>query len=114
MLEKSENQSDTPFLKPDIVKAAKNKTVKITDVLVPEIVDTTYGKKLRVSCVFDGEDYTWTMNNTTKDSLIDEFGADETKWAGKETSLGTTLSQTKEGKKLTIYTKNHLESTVDV
>lgn len=113
MLEKSE-KIESDWLTPDLVKAAKVKTVEITNILLPEIVETNFGKKLRVSCKFGGIDYTWTMNNTTKDSLIEEFGADETKWLGKTTSLGTSISETKAGRKLTIYTKAHLESLVDV
>lgn len=113
MLEKAE-KIENDWLTPELVKAAKNKTVEITNVLLPEIVETNFGKKLRVSVKFNGENYTWTMNNTTKDDLIDQFGADETKWQGKTTSLGTSYSETKAGRKLTIYTKAHLETLVDV
>ena len=112
MLTKAEKiQND--FLKPEVVKAAKNKIFKCTASIVPSIVETKFGDKLRFSGTLDGNEYTFTPNNTTKDSLIDEWGADETKWTGKEILLGTEKTMTGDGMKQAIYTDQHIKDSSD-
>ena len=112
MLEKAEKiQND--FLKPEVVKAAKNKIFTCTESIVPSIVETKFGNKLRLSGTLDGNEYTFTPNNTTKDSLIDEWGADETKWTGKEILLGTEKTMTGDGMKQAIYTDQHIKDSSD-
>jgi len=112
MLEKAEKiQHD--FLKPEVVKAAKNKIFKCTASIVPSIVETKFGEKLRLSGTLDGIEYTFTPNNTTQYSLIDEWGADETKWTGKEVLLGTERVMTGDGMKQAIYTQEHIDKSSD-
>ena len=112
MLKKAEKiQND--FLKPEVVKAAKNKLFTCTASIVPAIVETKFGDKLRLSGMFDGNEYTFTPNNTTKDSLIDEFGEDETMWTGKEVLLGTEKTMTGDGMKNAIYTAKHIKESSD-
>ena len=112
MLEKAEKiQHD--FLKPEVVKAAKNKIFKCTASIVPSIVETKFGKKLRLSGTLDGIEYTFTPNDTTKNSLIDAFGTDETKWVGKEILLGTVKTMTGDGMKTAIFTQAHIDSSSD-
>ena len=112
MLEKQQKTTND-FLKPEVVKASSTKVFKCTATLSPEIVETKFGDKLRISGEMDGVEYTWSPNNTTKDSLIDEWGADETKWIGKDTILGTMRVPTGDGLKLAIYTKKHLDLGTD-
>ena len=112
MLTKAEKiQND--FLKPEVVKAAKNKIFTCTASIVPSIVETKFGNKLRLSGTLDGNEYTFTPNNTTKDSLIDSWGADETKWTGKEILLGTEKTMTGDGMKQAIYTADHIKQSSD-
>ena len=112
MLKKAEKiQND--FLKPEVVKAAKNKLFTCTASIVPAIVETKFGDKLRLSGTLEGKEYTFTPNNTTKDSLIDEWGADETAWTGKEILLGTEKTMTGDGVKNAIYTANHIKESSD-
>ena len=107
-IEKSEN-SGKDFLKPINVKESPTKLVKITDTLKPEVVDTNFGKKLRLSIEMDGKEYTWTPNNTTRDSIIDELSDDESKWTGKEILLGTIRGQTGQGMGTIVYTKKYID-----
>ena len=112
MLEKAQ-KIQHEFLSPQVVKAAKNKIFKCTASIVPEIVETKFGKKLKLSGMFDGIEYTYTPNNTTKESMIDAFGADETKWTGKEILLGTERTMTGDGMKLAVYTQEHIDKSSD-
>jgi len=112
MLKKAEKiQND--FLKPEVVKAAKNKLFTCTASIVPAIVETKFGDKLRLSGTLEGKEYTFTPNNTTKDSLIDEWGGDETAWTGKEILLGTEKTMTGDGVKNAIYSAKHIKDSSD-
>jgi len=112
MLTKAEKiQND--FLKPEVVKAAKNKLFTCTASIVPAIVETKFGDKLRLSGTLEDKEYTFTPNNTTKDSLIDLWGADETKWTGKEILLGTEKTMTGDGVKNAIYSDQHIKDSSD-
>ena len=106
---KKVGKTNKPFLNAEIVKANKN-VVTITDTFVPEIRTTNFGDKLHIPVICGGEEYVWTCNNTTMDSLIDELGEDETVWKGKEVALAMIPTQTKDGMRNAIYTKNYADS----
>ena len=101
------------FLKSDILKSAKSKIFTCTKELLPEVIKTKFGDRLRLSGEIDGTGYTYTPNNTTKDSLIDAWGADETKWIGKTILLGTEKVMTGDGMKTAIYTQKHIDESED-
>ena len=108
MLEKV-GKANTPFLNAEIVKANKN-VITVTESFVPEIRSTNFGDKLHVPVKCGDQEYTWTCNNTTMDSLIDELGNDETKWAGKSVNLEIMPTQTADGMRKAIYTKKYVDS----
>ena len=106
---KKVGKANKPFLNAEIVKANKN-VVTITDTFVPEIRPTNFGDKLHVPVKCGEEEYVWTCNNTTMDNLIDELGEDETVWTGKQVVLSIIPTQTSDGMKNAIYTKNYVDS----
>ena len=107
MLEKI-GKISTDFLNASIVKANKN-TITFCGA-VPVIKSTNFGDKLHATVKCGDEEYTWTMNNTTMDSLIDEIGNDESKWIGKTVKLATMKVQTSDGIKDAIYTEKYVNS----
>lgn len=107
MLEKV-GKTNKPFLNAEIVKANKN-VVTITKSFVPEIRSTNFGDKLHIPVMCGNDEYTWTCNNTTMDSLIEVLGADETKWADKNVELAVMKTQTSDGMRNAIYTKAYVD-----
>jgi len=118
MLQKEIKNAQLPYLTADMVKA--NKTVVFTETIYPEIKDTVYkdkktgvethSDKLHCSVKCGDEEFHWTPNNTTKDSIIDLLGSDESKYVSKEIELGTLKQQVGDGIRDVIYTKAWLES----
>jgi hypothetical protein len=108
MLEKI-GKISTDFLNASIVKANKN-TVVFTATMTPTIKPTNFGDKLHCTVKCGDSEYTWTMNNTTMDSLIDELGNDEKLWIGKTVKLATMKVQTSDGIKDAIYTEKYVNS----
>jgi hypothetical protein len=102
-------KSNTPFLNAEIVKANKN-VVNVTKSFIPEIRGTPFGDKLHIPVKCGSDEYTWTCNNTTHDALIDELGADETKWDGKSITLEIMSVPTSDGMKKAIYTKKYVDA----
>lgn len=98
-----------PFLNAEIVKANKN-VITVANTFAPEIRTTNFGEKLHVPVMCGSEEYVWTCNNTSMDSLIDELGEDETKWQGKTVQLEVVPTQTSNGMKNAIYTKKYVDS----
>lgn len=108
MLEKI-GKISTDFLNASIVKANKN-TVTFTATMTPTIKSTNFGDKLHCTVKCGDNEYTWTMNNTTMDSLIDELGNNEKLWIGKTVKLSTMKVQTSDGIKDAIYTEKYVNS----
>lgn len=99
----------TNYLNAQVVKSNKNKVV-ITDDVKIEVKPTNFGDRLHLSVKCGDEVYTWTPNNSTMDSLIDELGADESKWIGNEVVLSVVKVQTSDGIKDAIFTKAYADS----
>ncbi len=99
----------TDFLNASIVKANKN-TVTFTPTMIPIVKHTNFGDKLHCTVKCGDDEYTWTMNNTTMDSLIDELGNDESKWIGKTVKLAIMKVPTSDGIKEAIYTEKYVNT----
>ena len=85
-VEKSEK-----FVKAEDIGAAKGVTFTIIE--EPIEVIGNYGKKIECRVTMQKGDEKakakWSINNTSKDVLIDAFGADTTEWIGKKIEVHT-------------------------
>ncbi len=106
---KKVGKANKPYLSAEIVKA-NNSVITVANTFAPEIRPTNFGDKLHVPVICGDEEYLWTCNNTTMDSLIDILGEDETKWQGQTVELAVMPVMTNEGKKTAIYTKTYADS----
>lgn len=70
------------YVDAEYVKTNNIESFKIVD--EPVFVETKFGEKLQCKVKVDTEEMMWTMNNTSKDTLIDQFGYDTKDWIGKQ------------------------------
>ena len=86
------------FIKAEDLKDATDTKFKILD--EPVEVAGQYGKKLecRVKVTAKGQSVNarWSINNTSKNSLIDKFGAETSEWIGKEFNVYNSMVSGKE------------------
>lgn len=84
ILEKSEQ-----FIKPDNI----TKDTLFTILEEPKLIDGEFGKKLETRIKIQNGENTekarWRINNTSKDILIDAYGAESENWIGKTFTVGT-------------------------
>ena len=66
------------YIHAEYVKENKIDSLKIID--EPVYVETKYGEKLQCKVRVNKEEMLWTMNNTSKDTLIDQYGEDTKDW----------------------------------
>ena len=83
LVKKSKN-----FLDGEYIKEKKKEKIVIVD--EPILSETKYGEKLQCRVSVNGEEFLWTMNNTSKDILIDVFGDDTKEWIKKEIPIEVT------------------------
>ena len=66
------------YVDAEYIKENKIDSLKIID--EPVYVETKFGEKLQCKVRVKNEEMLWTMNNTSKDTLIDQYGEDTKDW----------------------------------
>jgi len=88
--------------------ALKNNVSKIEILSEFDLKDTDFGKKLQGQVRCDDtakSELTLTMNNTSKDAMIDTHGTNTKLWIGKSISIQNAKVSTQSGMKDTIFLK---------
>jgi len=87
----------------------KNQVTKVKIIDEAKMAQTDFGEKLQclVQCNDPGKSTRkWSINNTSKNFLIDKFSKDTTAWIGKELPIELVKVSTNTGMKETIFVKN--------
>lgn len=95
------------YLNGDFCK--KNNVTKIKILTEPDFVDTEFGEKLQ--CMAECNDKAkskrkWSINNTSRNSLIELYGKNTKLWIGKEIDLDLARTSTNTGMKDVIFVRN--------
>ena len=73
----------------------KCKEMGITELVIvtePIPEEGQYGVKLTCKVNANKHDFNWSMNDTSKNALIDKYGAETKSWIGKKIPIETALS----------------------
>lgn len=87
----------------------KNNVTKLKILDEAKEVETEFGRKLQ--CLVQCDDSSkstrkWSVNNTSRNALIDRFGTDTASWKGKEIPIELVMVSTNTGMKQTIFVHN--------
>ena len=71
-------KTSSNYVDAEYVKSNNIQSFKIID--EPVFVETKFGEKLQCKVRVNKEEMLWTMNNGSKDILIDQYGEDTKDW----------------------------------
>ncbi len=73
-------------------KCKENGITELVIVTEPIPEEGQYGVKLTCKVNANNTDYNWSMNDTSKNSLIEKYGKETKAWVGKKIPIETALS----------------------
>jgi len=73
-------------------KCKENSITELVIVTEPIPEEGQYGVKLTCKVNANNTDYNWSMNDTSKNALIEKFGKETKSWIGKKIPIETALS----------------------